>query len=74
MSDSSDEWQLNQIVYADDAALVVDEKYGLHRQVSEFGRVCERRKVSVNVAKGKVMMVTRKGIVGDIATFLNIRN
>ena len=29
--------------------------------VSEFGRVCERRKLRVNVGKSKVMMCSRYG-------------
>ena len=28
--------------------------------VTEFGKVCERRKLSVNVAKSKVMRITRR--------------
>jgi hypothetical protein len=39
--------------------------------VSEFRRVCERRKLSVNVAKRKVMRVTRRDNVGDIDITLN---
>jgi hypothetical protein len=38
MSGSGGEWQLNQILYADDIALVADEGCKLHRVVSEFGR------------------------------------
>jgi hypothetical protein len=33
------EWQLNQILYADDTELSADEKCKLQRLVSEFGRV-----------------------------------
>jgi hypothetical protein len=42
MSDSGIELQLNQIEYADDTALVADDKCNLQRRlVSEFERVCE---------------------------------
>ena len=42
--------EINQPLFADDTALVADlEK--LCRLVSEFGRVCERRKLRVNVGK-----------------------
>jgi hypothetical protein len=50
---SGGEWQLNQILYANDTALVADEKCRLQRLVNEFGRVCERRELYMNVAKSK---------------------
>jgi hypothetical protein len=53
------EWQLNQVLYADDTALLADKESKLQSLVMEFGKVCERRKLSVNVAKNKVMRVTR---------------
>jgi hypothetical protein len=71
MSGSGGEWQLHQILYADDIALVADEGCKLHRLVSEFGRVCERCKLSVNVAKSKVMRVTINENFGDIENTLN---
>jgi hypothetical protein len=63
---------VNQILYADDTALVAYEECKLQRLVSEFGRVCEMSKLSVNVAKSKVMRVTKNGNVGDIEITLNI--
>ena len=48
-------FEINQLLFADDAALVADSKEKLCRLVSEFGRACERRKLTVNVAKSKVM-------------------
>ena len=39
--------------------------------MSEFGRVCERRKVTVNVGKSKVMRCSRYGIGGRILVILN---
>ena len=37
---------LNQLLFADDTALVAGAEEKLCRLVSEFGRVCERRKLS----------------------------
>ena len=36
----------------------------LCRLLNEFGRVCERRKLSVNVGKSKVMSCSRYGNMG----------
>ena len=38
---------------------VADSEEKLCRLVAEFGRVCERRKLRVNVGKSKVMRCTR---------------
>ena len=46
--------ETNQLLFADDTAVVADSKEKLCRLVSEFGRVCERRKLIVNVGKSKV--------------------
>ena len=45
---------INQLLFADDTSLVVDSEEKLGRLVSEFGRVCERRKLRVNVGKSKL--------------------
>ena len=34
-------FEINQLLFADDTALVTDSMEKLFRQVSEFGRVCE---------------------------------
>ena len=47
-------FQINQLLFADDTALVADSEK-LCRLVSEFGRVCERRKLRVNVGTSKVI-------------------
>ena len=52
---------INQLLFADDTALVADSEEKLRRLVSEFGRVCERRKLRVNVGKSKVMRCSRYG-------------
>ena len=53
--------EINQLLFADDTALVADSEEKLCRLVSEFGRVCERRKLRVNVGKRKVMRCSRYG-------------
>ena len=47
-------FEINHLLLADDTALVADSEEKLCRLVSEFGRVCERRKLRVNVGKSKV--------------------
>jgi hypothetical protein len=50
---------LNQYLYVDDTALVANEEYKLQELVTEFGRVCGWRKLSVKiVANCKVIIVT----------------
>ena len=46
-------FEINQLLLADDTALVADSEEKLCRLVSEFGRVCERRKFRVKVETGK---------------------
>ena len=41
--------EINQLLFADDTALVADSEEKFCRLVSEFGRVSERRKLRVNV-------------------------
>ena len=40
--------EINNLLFVDDTALVADSEAKFCRLVSEFGRVCERRKVRVN--------------------------
>ena len=37
--------EINQLLFADDTALVADSKEKLCRLVSEFGRACKRKKL-----------------------------
>ena len=53
---NSDRFEINQLLFADDTALVADSEENLCRLVSEFFRVCERRKLRVNVGKSKEVM------------------
>ena len=46
--------ELNQLLFADDTVVVADSGRKLCQLVTEFGRVCERRKLRVNVGKSKV--------------------
>ena len=39
-------FEINQLLFANDTALVADSEEKLGRLVSEFGRVCKRRKLS----------------------------
>ena len=51
-------FEIKQVLFADDIALVADSEEKL---LSEFGRVCERRNLRVNVGKSKVMRCSRYG-------------
>ena len=54
-------FEINQLLFTNDTALVADSEEKLCRLVSEFGRVCERRKLRVNVGKSKVVRWSRYG-------------
>ncbi len=43
------EWRINQLLFADDTALVAGSEKDLKRLVEEFGKVCARRKLQVNM-------------------------
>ena len=49
LSTNGGRFEINHLLFADDTALVADSDDKLCRLVSEFGRVCERRKLRVNV-------------------------
>ena len=61
LSANGGRFELNQLLFADVTALVADSEEKLCRLVSEFGRVCEGRKLRVNVGKSKVMRWSRYG-------------
>ena len=48
LSGNGGRFEINKLLFADDTALVADSEEKLCRLVSEFGRVCERRKLRVN--------------------------
>ena len=64
-------FEINQLLFADGTALVANSKEKLYRLVSEFGRVCKRRKLGVNVGKSKVMRCLRYGNGGRMQEILN---
>ena len=63
-------FELNQLLFADDTALVADSEEKC-KLVSEFGRVCERKKLRVNVGKSKVMRCSSYGNGGRMHVIVN---
>ena len=64
-------FEIRQLLFADDTALMADSEEKLRRLVSEFGRVCERRKLRVNVGMSKVMRCSRSGNGDRMHVILN---
>ena len=64
-------FEISQLLFADDTALVADSGEKLCRLVSEFGRECERRKLSINEGKSKVMRCSRYGSEGRMQVIVN---
>ena len=62
--------RVSQLLFADDTALVAESEKDLQVLVTEFGRVCYRRKLKVNVGKSKVLRCSRDGTVGGVSVFL----
>ena len=61
LSANGGRFEINQLLFADDTALVADSEEKLCRLVNVFGRVCEKKKLRVNVGKSKVMRCSRYG-------------
>ena len=55
LSANGGRFEINQLLFANYTALVTDSGEKLCRLVSKFGRVCERRKLRVNVGKSKIL-------------------
>ena len=55
LSANGNRFEINQLLFADDTAIVAGSEEKLCRLVSEFGKLCERRTLRVNVGKSKVM-------------------
>ena len=51
LSANGGRFELNLLLQADRTALLTDSEEMLCRLVSEFGRVCKRRKLTFNVGK-----------------------
>ena len=71
LSANGGRFEINQLLFADDTALVADSEEKLCRLVREFGRVCERRKLRVNVGKSKVMRCSMNGNGDQMHVILN---
>ena len=71
LSANGGRFEINQLLFADDTALVAGSEEKLCRFLSEFGRVCERRKLRVNVGKSKVMRCSRYGNGNRMHVILN---
>ena len=65
------ECELNLLPFANDTPLVADSEENLKRLVQEFGRVCKRRILNVNVGKSKVMACSTSGAAGIIEVLLD---
>ena len=59
------------MLFADDTGVVADSERKLCQLVTEFGWVCERRKLRVNVGKSKVMRCTRNEDGARLNVMLN---
>ena len=70
LSANGGRFEINQLLFADDTALVADSEKKLCRLLSEFCRVCERRKLSLIVGKSKAMRCSRYGNWGRMHEIL----
>ena len=71
LSANGGRFEINQLLFANDTALVADSEEKSGRLVSEFGRAFERRKLRVNVGKSKVMRCSRYGNWDRMHVILN---
>ena len=71
LSANGGRFEISQLLFADDTAPVADSEDKLCRLVSEFGRVCERRKLTVNVGKSRVIRCSRYGNGDRMHVILN---
>ncbi len=60
LSGTGRELNRNQLLFADDTALLADSQERLRQPVKKFWMVCERRKSRVYVSRSKVVKCTRK--------------
>ena len=64
---NDNEWELNQLLFADNTVVVADSE----RKLFQLVKVCERRKLRVNVSKSKVMRCTRNEDGARLNVMLN---
>ena len=67
------EWEVGQLLFADDTAFVVDSSKKLRRMIESFARVCTRRKLKENGGKSKVMVYER-GLEGCEPIRVGLKN
>ena len=72
-SQRNEEWKVEWLMFADDTVLLGDSEEKLNRLVQEFGSVCQRRKLTVNEGKSKVMRVGKNGEVNEVNVNMNDR-
>ena len=71
LSANDGRFEINQLLFADDTELVADSEEKLCRLASEFGRVCKKIKLRVNVGKSKIMRCSRYGNGDRLHVILN---
>ena len=71
LSANGGSFEINQLLFTDDTALVADSEEKFCRVVIVFASVCDRRKLRVNVVKSKVMRCSRHGNWGRMHVILN---
>ncbi|MEL7520935.1 MAG: reverse transcriptase family protein, partial [Cyanobacteria bacterium J06553_1] len=65
------EWKVEWMMFADDTVLVGDSEQKLQKLVKEFGSVCKRRKLAVNVGKSKIMRIGKNRTENEMNISLN---
>uniref|UniRef100_UPI0025A02200 reverse transcriptase domain-containing protein n=1 Tax=Klebsiella pneumoniae TaxID=573 RepID=UPI0025A02200 len=66
-------WKLGWLMYADDTKLVADSEAELQKLVEVFENVCQKRKLSVNVSKSKVMTISGSSDEEELNVFMGGR-
>ena len=72
---------MSPLLFAGKSSMAVESTEQPHSSVTQLGRVCERRKVGVNVGKSKKIVVGRRGVashtevemtdgIGEVVSFL----
>ena len=59
--------KVSGLLFADDTTLMAESENNLQRYVSAFVRVCEKRKLKINVGKSKVMKMSDTGEKGNLS-------
>ena len=71
LSANGGRFEINQLLFADPALAAADSEEKLCRLVSEFGTVCERRELRVNVGTSTFMRCSRYGNGSRMHAILN---